>query len=95
MSFERVENTQKIVKAFALAAKEDVDAGAVLFQNYVGLLGGRFDLAVANVGDVLFGRIIGCEQSITKEEEGDCPNVREAISKARQAINPAPMANCN
>lgn len=86
MTFEKVESTEKMVNAFALTAKEDVEAGAALFQNYVGLLGKNFDLAVSNVGEVLFRRVIGCEQGITKEEAKRYPNVRESITEARRRV---------
>ncbi len=79
------ESFRDCVNKFAEVAKQDVGKGTEFFVAYVNKsLGGNFDLAVSNVGEALFEKVIGCEEAITSEEAKKHPNVREAIALARE-----------
>ncbi len=95
MSTREVKTAQTWVKEFSDAAKGSVHGGAAKFKEYVGSLGGRFDLAVLNVGDVLFNRVLGCERALTEEERNRHPNVQEAIAIARAELQPQPCTPCH
>ena len=71
------------VDEFLKAAKGGIDQGAKAFQKMVCDLGGNFQLAVLNVGNEAFGRVIGSEAEIRSEEKIQYPNVAESIAKAR------------
>lgn len=94
MSKERVESNQKWLAAFADAARNNQKEAVVVFKNYVSLLGGNFDLAVLNVGDKFFSRVLAHEGLITLEERRAKQGIFEAISKARDEMNPQEMVLC-
>ncbi len=96
MSFPKRESYQQfMLRAFTDISKRDSDGVARVFQHYVSLLNGNFELAVNNVGDKLFGKVMSHEHSITPEQRKENPGVFEAISKARAEMNPQPVAACN
>ncbi len=75
------------VDEFLKAAKGGVEPGTKAFQKLVCDLGGNFQLAVMNVGQRAFDRVIGSEREIHPDEKAQYPNVAESIAKAR-ADNP-------
>lgn len=95
MSSEKVQSTQKWVSAFSSAAEQSHLDAAVIFKNYVAILGGNFELAVNNVGNELFGKVMSHEHSMTSEQRKAKPGVFEAISKARAELNPQPIVSYN
>lgn len=74
---------KQAVGEFLKAASSGVDEGAKAFNQLVDDLGGNFHLAVLNVGDCAFGRVLGCEGEIRGEEKRQYPNVAESIASAR------------
>lgn len=81
-------NYRQGVDEFLKAAKGSVEDGAKAFQKMVCDLGGNFQLAVLNVGNEAFGRVIGSEAEIHAEEKIQHPNVAESIAKARADSRP-------
>lgn len=79
------------VAEFLKAAQGGVEEGAQAFRKLVDDLGGNFQLAVLNVGHEAFGRVIGCEGEIHRDEKIKHPNVAESIAKARAESPPAPV----
>lgn len=78
----RLEHYTLSVTEFAAAAGRSVNEGADEFCAYVHKLG-SFDLAVLNVGEHLFRRVLGSEATISRDERREYPNVAESIAVAR------------
>ncbi len=74
------------VDDFLKAAAYSVDSGAEAFGKLVKDLGGNFQLAVLNVGDQAFGRVLGCEGEIKPDEKVKHPNVAESIASVRSNL---------
>jgi hypothetical protein len=71
------------VNDFLNAAARGVETGAEAFDKMVDDLDGNFRLAVLNVGEVAFGRVLGSEKEITSDEKRKHPNVAESIACVR------------
>lgn len=70
------------IEAMAEAAKDNVSIAQGLFFKHVEAVG-DFNLAVLNVGAALYGRVLGCEEAITRDEETQHPHVKAVISAVR------------
>lgn len=89
-------NYRECVQVFAEKSAQNAQEGAVFFENYVrnlqaqanSTLDRAFELAVLNVGAVLWGRILAPGTSPSIDENRRHPNVGAALKVAGSHLNP-------